>query len=123
MLKEVTATQQLPGEPRRRWFASEALDLYVWYDAADNVLQFQLCFDKGPGERALTWDRERGFSHHAVDDGENRVFQMKSTAILTGAAPADLRKVRRLFEQHGQKLEHDLFLFIGAQLKPGKEKG
>lgn len=117
MLKEVHSTKQIAGEPRRRWFVSAALDLYVWYDEEDAVIQFQICYDKGPGERALTWRREEGFSHHTVDDGESGIFQMKSSPILTARAGFDPANLRSLFAEAARKLEHDLYEFVINQLE------
>ena len=54
MLAEVEHVRQRAGEPRRRWFASDDLDLIVWLDEADRFVGFQLCYDKGRSERALT---------------------------------------------------------------------
>ena len=78
MLREITTASQTDGEPRRRWFSAEEMDLYVWYEK-DNVVQFQICLDKGPEERALTWTQASGISFNTVDDGESGVLRMKST--------------------------------------------
>lgn len=117
MLKEVQAAKQPAGEPRRRWFESPKLDLYVWYDEGDDIIQFQICYNKGPDERALTWNRDAGLSHHAVDDGEGRVFHMKSTPVLAASADFDAGALRGLFEEVARKLEHDLYEFIIDQLE------
>ena len=112
MLKEVLSTKQTAGEPRRRWFVSAPLDLYVWYGPDDEIVQFQICYDKGPGEQALTWKRETGFAHQSVDDGEGGVFRMKSTPVLTSSTDFDAAKLRFLFAEVARKLEHDLYEFI-----------
>jgi hypothetical protein len=67
MLREIAETRQILGEARRRWFHSESMDLYVWYDAVDAPLGFQLCYGKPMRERALTWFRPDAYSHMAVD--------------------------------------------------------
>jgi hypothetical protein len=67
MLREVPKTRQIRGEPRRRWFTSTAMDLYIWYDDADAPLGFQLCYGKPDHERALTWFRPDAYSHMRVD--------------------------------------------------------
>ncbi|HEX7558179.1 MAG TPA: hypothetical protein VF348_06855 [Usitatibacter sp.] len=69
MLREIPETRQIRGEPRRRWFNSEWMDLYVWYDTAGAPLGFQLCYGKPLDEKALTWFRPDDFSHMAVDHG------------------------------------------------------
>jgi len=117
MLSEVTNTRQIEGEPRRRWFTDPSIDLYVWYDERGAVVQFQICYDKGPDEKALNWNAGAGFSHRGVDDGEGGVFRMKSTPILTGAADLDLDAVRRTFVESAGNIEYDLHEFILHKLK------
>ena len=35
MLRELRDVRQVPGESRRRWFASDYFNLIVWYDDDD----------------------------------------------------------------------------------------
>ncbi|MFI5345159.1 MAG: hypothetical protein ACHQ51_02180 [Elusimicrobiota bacterium] len=99
MLKEMTKVSQVPGEPRRRWFSSAAFDLIVWFDAADAIGGFQLCYDREKDEKVLTWKAPDEYSHMAVDDGEGRAGRHKASPILVpGKAfkPGDLaEKFRR----------------------------
>ena len=116
MLKEITEVKKVEGEPRRRWFTDTMLDLYVWYDDEDNIMQFQISYDKGPNEQALNWNRESGVANYSVDDGEGATFRMKSTPVIVADSEYDMDKVIHLVEQQGFKLEHDLFEFIIAAL-------
>lgn len=59
LLEEVSRVPQHPGEHRRRWFASDTLDLIVWSDASGKLIGFQLCYDKDRDERAVMWNVER----------------------------------------------------------------
>ena len=34
------------------------------------MLNFQLCYDRLKQERVISWDYDRGFAHHHIDDGE-----------------------------------------------------
>ena len=90
MLKEMPEARQVPGDAARRVFFSENLDLTVWFDERDDILGFELCYDKGKNERAVRWSREQGFLHQKVDDGENRPGRYKATPILVpdGVFPA-----------------------------------
>lgn len=112
MLEEISEIRQIEGEPRRRWFTDPILDIYVWYDEDDNVIQFQISYDKGPGEQALTWRREDGIVHHSVDDGESGIYRMKSTPVIVADTGYDPTRIADLIKQHGGKLEHDLYEFI-----------
>jgi len=70
MLVEIENARQIKDEGFRRWFSDDFFDLIVWYDERREIRGFQLCYDKHQNERAVTWRREGGFSHHRVDDGE-----------------------------------------------------
>jgi hypothetical protein len=112
MLREITNVKQIEGEPRRRWFSDPALDLFVWYDDDANIIKFQLCYDKGFNEHALTWSQVAGYAHHGVDDGESGIYQMKSSPILVPDGVVDTENVTGLFTDLGQKIDHDIFEFV-----------
>jgi hypothetical protein len=61
----------------------------VWHDAADRLEGFQICYDFGRGEHALTWWPGSGFTHAAIDSGEGAGGSQKLTPILVhdGAVP------------------------------------
>jgi len=117
MLAEIHTVHQETGGLRRRWFSDRKLDLYVWYDDGDNIVQFQICYDKGPDEQALSWQADSGLSNRSVDDGESGVFRMKSSPILTVDSAFNASAVCELFVESGQKLEHDLYEFVLARLQ------
>ncbi len=117
MLKEIENVSQSQNEPGRRWFSDAEIDLYLWYDKDNNITQFQICYNKGPGEQALTWNNEDGFSQHDVDDGEGGIYRMKSSPILLNNAELDLKTVNELFLRHAQKIDHDIYMFIASHLE------
>ena len=98
-LRELPDTRQVPGEPRRRWFSSQELDLIVWLDETGAVVGFQLCYDKSRGERVLTWRAGRGYEHAAVDDGEALPAHHKSTPVLVADGRLDRDRVAVLFAE------------------------
>ena len=98
-LRELAHTRQVPGEPRRRWFSSLDLDLIVWLDDAENLVGFQLCYDKMHGERALTWRANRGYDHSAVDDGEARSTAYKQAPILVADGQLNRVRVSEIFNE------------------------
>lgn len=116
MLREITSVAADQAEPRRRWFSDKAIELYVWYDDRDEIIQFQMCYDKGPAEKAITWTRDKGFAQHAVDDGESGVFHMKGSPILAERSHTDIAHALKLLIRHGGKLEHDLYRFLTGKL-------
>jgi hypothetical protein len=70
-------------EPRRRWFSDEYFDLVVWQSSRDGLTSFQLCYDKGGTERAVTWTKSRGYGHFRVDTGEDTPIKNMTPLLVT----------------------------------------
>jgi hypothetical protein len=100
-LREIRNVRQVPGDRRRRWFESEDIDLIVWLDERGEPTSFQLCYDKGRRERALTRDAGGALSHAVVDDGESRNSGYKESPVLLAGASFDAERVERLFVEQG----------------------
>jgi hypothetical protein len=81
MLKELPSSQR-QGEPKRRWFQSDALDLIVWLTEGEGIWGFQLCYDRGREERVLTWTAEAGYSHDRIDDGEGNPIKNQTPILI-----------------------------------------
>jgi hypothetical protein len=64
--------------------------LIVWYKRRNKIHGFQLCYGKPVWERALTWLRDRGFAHTAIESGEEEA-ERNQTPILVpdGSFPAE----------------------------------
>ncbi|MBI1891742.1 MAG: hypothetical protein HYS18_13925 [Burkholderiales bacterium] len=118
MLKEIRAVRQIKGEPQRRWFTSNSMDLVVWCGDNGGPTGFQLCYDKGKFERALSWSQSGGYSHMAVDDGESgAALRYKSSPILI--ADGELNKMRliRLFVANSAHLPQEIAAFVCEKLE------
>ena len=111
MLKEVGKVRQVRNEGPRRWFADSYFDLVVWYDDSDNIIGFQLCYDKTKNERALTWQSEGGFHHDRIDDGEVP-FRIKRTPIIVKDGVFEKRKIAERFKKESSELDQDLANFV-----------
>ena len=46
MLLEIRNVDQVPGEPRRRWFFSHEQDLLIWFVEGGKPVAFQLSYGK-----------------------------------------------------------------------------
>ena len=117
ILRELQNVRQISGEHRRRWFASEAMDLIVWLDEADAPVGFQLCYDKGRSERALTLTADGAFSHTAVDDGEGRRNGYKETPILVASASFDAGRVGKLFSEASEQVPAPIAEFVQEKIR------
>ena len=103
MLTEIENTRQVEGEGRRRWFRDNEFDLIVWYDASDNMIGFQLCYDKSTRERVLTWNAPNRYFHNAIDDGEV-AGKAKMTPILVMDGVFDVDRVAADFQARSENL-------------------
>lgn len=115
MLREISETRQIRGEPRRRWFNSAAMDLYVWYDNEGVPLGFQLCYGKPDEERALTWFRPASYSHMRVDTGPSE-GQGRGTPLLVLDGLFEPASVRAEFARLGADLPPDVRDLVIARL-------
>lgn len=117
-MREVHPTRQVPGEAHRRWFSSAELDLIVWCDGGGAPVAFQLCYDKGRSERALTWEPDTGLVHSAVDDGEFEIgMRYKATPVLEPDGPLDVPRVAERFAAASAELPTDIVAFVRARLR------
>ena len=101
-LQEYKRTRQVKGEPRKRWFTSQELDLFVWFDKNDEPIGFQFCYDKQLGEHSISWDKEKDFRYTAVDDGGS--LKHKGSPILVPNGATDLLRVLRIFDNGSKDL-------------------
>lgn len=115
-LREIPFTRQHPGEPRRRWFTSSSMDLFVWVDDEGRPTGFQLCYDKKSREHALSWTEERGFSNMAVDGGESRPARYKGSPILVADGVVDSRRILEEFRREAGSVPADIVQMVEARV-------
>ena len=111
MLREISAVRQDRADLRRRWFQDDYFDLFVWLAPDGSIAAFQLAYDRGPKERALSWDRDGGYLHRRVDSGEASAFQ-KMTPLLTGAGRFPRLAVMAQFDARSGGLEENIRRFV-----------
>jgi len=115
-------TRVVRGDKPRKWISDDYFDLYVWYEPDSTIFGFQLCYDKGRDERALTWTRAGSFKHNRVDDGESNVYS-NSSPILMENCPFDLPPVRTEFLKRSKKISPEIRKLVLERLdayKPAK---
>lgn len=115
MLKEFEDTRQIPGEGVRRWFTDDYFDLIVWFDDTGAVDGFQLCYDKGKRERALTWRSTGSYIHEAVDDGE-LYGRNKMTPIMVQDGAFEQERVSSRFSRHAADIDPGIKSFVIEKL-------
>jgi hypothetical protein len=116
MLSEVAKTKQVDGEPVKRWFTSDNMDLFVWLDDENNILNYQLTYDKERNEKALTWDKTEGFKHLVVENSERSCKYPQSPLLKVGGT-LDLQKLLTHFDAYSQTLYSEIKSFIISRIK------
>ena len=120
MLYELTEVRQVPDEGFRRWFRDGYFDLIVWYDAdasgnpVGEPTGFQLCYDRGRRERAVTWRRTGTFVHERVDDGE--VLGPKRTPVMQSAGAFDATGMVARFERESYRIDNAVVQLVRSVL-------
>jgi len=105
MLREILAVRQDRPGLKRRWYQDEFFDLYTWHSYGGSLVRFQLCYDVRGRERALTWSKQRGFSHNKVDSSEEYAGQ-PMTPLLVEDGRFPHRLVRARFQREAAILDH-----------------
>lgn len=115
VLHEIKNVKQERGPGRRRWFESDGFELVVWFDAANAVTGFQICYDLGEGEHALTWRPGRGFSHAMIDTGDGSPFG-NLTPVLSPDSDIPWHEIARVFDERSASLEPGLRRLVRNRL-------
>ncbi|MCC6353076.1 MAG: hypothetical protein IT577_04275 [Verrucomicrobiae bacterium] len=123
VFSEILSVRQIAGEPRRRWFMCDAMELILWVDEMGGPAGFQLSYDKGGIERALTWHADRGYSHRRVDPGEGSGTSFKATPVLGASYWFKPRAVLAMFESAASGLPPEVADFVGRKLREHPDVG
>ncbi len=116
MLQELENPRQIPEEPKRRWFTNDFFDLIVWSDKSGKIIGFQLCYQKGTEEKAITWLSNAGFSHKSVDDGESRPGRTKMTPILLPNGEFNKKMVVNFSLERSREIDTEVVNFVYDKL-------
>lgn len=116
MLKELNISQfGSPINCRKRWFQDDYFDLFTWQNEQDEVMVFQLCYDRLGKERVIIWDNEQGFGHHCVDDGESSPNK-NMTPVFISVAKFSYDEVITPFIQESQSIDEIIRCFVTQKL-------
>ncbi|MDP3049064.1 MAG: hypothetical protein Q8N12_06510 [Thermodesulfovibrionales bacterium] len=80
------------------------------------ITGFQLCYDKGREEKALTWRRDSGYSHNKVDDGEGRTYRQKMTPILVADGIFEYKEIAARFKKESREIDKTVAVFVYEKL-------
>jgi hypothetical protein len=116
MMKEIVNVRQVDGDPNRRWFSSDYFDLVIWHGEEGRIIGFQLCYDKGRNEKAVTWQASAGYCHNRIDDGENRPGIYKATPILVSDGVSAKIMIADAFRKESKDIDQEISDFVHKKL-------
>lgn len=116
MLRELSDIRQIDGGHPRRWFQSADEDLVVWFDSDGSIYGFQLCYNRTGTEKALTWMRDRGYSHNKVDAGTRSGLHYGRTPILVADGTLDVPAMTQRFEEISASVPEEIRAVVLARL-------
>ncbi len=111
MLVEQKKVRQFEADKIRRWFSDDYFDLIIWHGAQGEITGFQLCYDKSCSERAFTWTRDEGYSHHKIDDGE-QITRLKGSPILVSDGTFSVEAVSDKFREESRGIDPHIADFV-----------
>ncbi len=113
MLYEIKGIEQKEKDIKRRWFFDHNLDLLVWIKKRNNeITGFQLCYDKEHNPHALTWLREKGFSHNKIDRETGKIGRRRGVPMLVQDGFFDIDRVSKEFRKMSAELEKNISEFV-----------
>ncbi|MGC8765971.1 MAG: hypothetical protein ACP5QT_08835 [Brevinematia bacterium] len=115
MLKEIKHISQIPGEKKRRWFTSKYFDLFVFYDG-NEIVEFQLSYNKSEDEKIILWTKKDGFSHQGVDEGEHP-GKIKRSPIIVPDGIFQKSVVLEKFIKESKDIDRNVVDFVIKKLE------
>lgn len=116
MLREVKSGRAA-GNSNRRWFMDDYFELIVWFDDNEALEGFQLYYDRGRRERAVTWTNTDGVGHVVVDQGEGSPLK-NQTPLLHACGAFDREAVLGRFEHASAVVPRAIVEFVAQKLSP-----
>jgi len=114
--------RQVAGDLPRRWMADDYFDLYVWYQEDGPIYGFQLAYDKGGHERAITWRFDGSITHSLVDTGEDKPTANRTPVLRPGGIPP-WAEIQDQFEQRSIQLDPEIRELVLDILARGSATG
>jgi hypothetical protein len=108
--------RHLTNDLDKSWTADDFLDLVVWYEAAERIFGFQLCYDRYDEPRVVTWTRKGGFSHCKVRTDGDWAQGAGRSPVLQCCDDFPWRTVVREFMTRSPELEPLIRYFIMKQI-------
>ena len=91
------------------------MDLFVWFGETDQIVGFQLAYDKPHMEKVITWKRQGGFLHSRIDDG-SRAGRHPSAPLMVGDGAFQATLVLNEFRQRAMEIDMRVAAFVAKKV-------
>ena len=118
MLRPIS-TNKKPAPHTRLWFCDPEHDLFIWVDKNNHPISFQLSYrtySEIYSEHIISWNKEKGFSHDKIDDGEHADGDYKMTPIMVPDGVFDSEKIAERFKSISTDIDEDIMSFVYQKL-------
>ncbi|MFC1859169.1 hypothetical protein ACFL9U_14260 [Thermodesulfobacteriota bacterium] len=112
MMYEIQSVKQDSGDLKKRWFFDHEMDLLVWLEKSDEIVGFQLCYDKVKNPHALTWNRNKGYRYNRVDYGEDKIGYLRGSPILLMNGAFEGKRIAEVFKHESSKIDVAVSTFV-----------
>jgi len=112
VLREILDVAQDDPSSQRRWFHDDYFDLFVRQSGGE-LAEFELCYGIDSNERALVWNRGRGYFH---DGGTSETGEFIGARIHPGE-PLEADPIIARFERASGGLPEALRVVLMARLR------
>lgn len=120
MMREILGVAH-EAEARRRWFHDEYFDLFVWQTGSGEITLFQLCYGIDSSERALVWNKDKGYFHDGKQTGATADGEIIGATLAQGLLPEADPVMSRL-DAAMRSLQEDIRQTVYARVLDYAEK-
>ena len=108
MLREIISGRKKTNGQIRLWYVDDKLDLFVFLNENNVLMQFQLCYNKQDNEHVISWSNKFGYAHNRIDTGRNTPGRAGSPLFVPNGS-CDIDEVKTNFLNSSLNLDITLF--------------
>ena len=109
---EIQNVKQDSADLKKRWFFDHEMDLLVWLHKNAEIVGFQLCYDKLKNPHALTWHKDKGYTHNRIDYGEDKIGYLRGSPILLMNGAFERKRIAGVFKRESSKIDDAISTFV-----------
>ncbi len=111
-IHEIKNARKFDNSKPIQWFSNTFFDLLIWFDDnKENIIGFQLTYNKYEDPHAITWKDNNSYTHDKIDDGE-RTMKYKMSPILVSNGVFEKDFISKRFKEESVEIDRDIKNFV-----------